>query len=90
MKYLKVDGHNNLARDTETGAILNFDFDAYQNYMKMKEIKKREEQRVSNLETQIDTLKGDLNEIKNLHLKILFPILPYSLNQSILVGWGSG
>jgi|688.fasta_scaffold11836_2 hypothetical protein len=66
MKYLKVDGHNNLARDTETGAILNFDFDAYQNYMKMKEIKKREEQRVSNLETQIDTLKGDLNEIKNL------------------------
>lgn len=66
MKYLKVDGHNNLARDTETGAILNFDVDAYQNYMQMKEIKKREEMRVSNLELQIDTLKGDLNEIKNL------------------------
>jgi hypothetical protein len=66
MKYLKVDGHDNLARDTETGAILNFDFDSYKNYMKMKEIKKREEQRVSDLENQIDTLKGDLNEIKNL------------------------
>lgn len=66
MKYLKVDGYDNLARDTETGAILNFDIDAYKNYMKMKEIKIREERRVSNLENQIDTLKGDLNEIKNL------------------------
>ena len=66
MKYLKVDGHNNLARDTETGAILNFDLDSYENYMKLKEIKKKEEQRVSNLENQIDTLRGDLNEIKNL------------------------
>jgi hypothetical protein len=66
MKYLKVDGYNNLARDTETRAIVNFDIDGYKNYLKMKEIKKREEQRVSNLENQIDTLKGDLNEIKNL------------------------
>lgn len=66
MKYLKVDGHNNLARDTETRAILNLDIDGYQNYMKMKDIKKREERRVSNLENEIDTLKGDLNEIKNL------------------------
>ena len=66
MKYLKVDGHDNLARDTETGAILNFDTDGYKNYIKMKEMKLKEEQRVSNLENQIDTLKGDLNEIKNL------------------------
>lgn len=66
MKYLKVDGHQSLARDTETNAILNLDIDSYKNYMKMKEIKLREEQRVSNLENQIDTLKGDLNEIKNL------------------------
>jgi hypothetical protein len=66
MKYLKVDGHNNLARDTETRAILNLDVDGYQNYIKMKDIKKREEKRVSNLENEIDTLKGDLNEIKNL------------------------
>lgn len=66
MKYLKVEGHNNLARDTETRAILNLDIDGYQNYIKMKDIKKREERRVSNLENEIDTLKGDLNEIKNL------------------------
>lgn len=66
MKYLKVDGHNNLARDSETKAILNLDIDGYKNYMKMKEIKMKEERRVSNLESEIDTLKGDLNEIKNL------------------------
>ena len=66
MKYLKVDGHQSLARDIDTKAIVNFDIDGYQNYIKVREIKKREEQRVSNLENQIDTLKGDLNEIKNL------------------------
>jgi hypothetical protein len=66
MKYLKVDGHNNLARDSETRAILNLDIDGYKNYIKMKEIKMKEEKRVSNLENEIDTLKGDLNEIKNL------------------------
>lgn len=66
MKYLKVDGHQGLARDIDTKAIVNFDIDGYQNYIKVREIKKREEQRVSNLENQIDTLKGDLNEIKNL------------------------
>jgi len=66
MKYLKVEGHQGLARDTETKAIVNFDIDGYQNYIKVREIKKREDQRVSNLENQIDTLKGDLNEIKNL------------------------
>jgi hypothetical protein len=66
MRYLKVDGHQGLARDTETKAIINFDIDGYQNYIKIREIKKKEEQRVSNLENQIDTLKGDLNEIKNL------------------------
>jgi formiminotetrahydrofolate cyclodeaminase len=71
MKYLKVSGHENLARDIETGAILNLDIDSYKSYMKLKEIKLREEQRVSNLETQIDTLKGDLNEIKHLLKEIV-------------------
>jgi hypothetical protein len=66
MKYLKVEGHQGLVRDTETKAIVNLDIDGYQNYIKVREIKKREDQRVSNLENQIDTLKGDLNEIKNL------------------------
>jgi hypothetical protein len=71
MKYLKVSGHENLARDIETNAILNLDIDSYKSYMKLKEIKLREEQRVSNLEYQIDTLRGDLNEIKNLLKEIV-------------------
>jgi hypothetical protein len=66
MKYIKVKGYDDLIRDGETGAILNVNTHGYENYIKMREIKQKEEKRVSNLEKQIDTLKGDLNEIKNL------------------------
>ena len=66
MKYLKVNGHDDLVRDVETGAIVNVNVREYENYIKIKEIKQREEKRVSNLEDEMSNIKNDLNEIKNL------------------------
>ena len=39
MKHLKVEGHNNLLRDSETGAIINSDKSGFSSYMMNKNIK---------------------------------------------------
>lgn len=59
LNLIPVEGHNNLFRDKDTGAILNKDRSAYINYMKMKEIKQKER-------SEIDEIKKDIDEIKTL------------------------
>lgn len=66
MEYLKVEGHDYLLRDTKTGAIVNSDLNGYNDYVKMKQIKLEERQRISNMQSEINDLKTDLGEIKNL------------------------
>lgn len=56
---IPVEGHNNLFRDRETGAILNTDKSAYINYIKMKEKRQRER-------NELDAIKSDIEEIKSL------------------------
>ena len=43
----KVEGHNNLARDSETGAIINVDKSGYSSYMMSKSVKDEESIRIS-------------------------------------------
>lgn len=56
---IPVEGHKNLFRNSETGAIVNCDEVGYNNYLKSKreKIKQKDE---------IEQLKNDVNEIKNL------------------------
>jgi len=56
---IPVEGHNNLFRDRETGAILNTDKSAYMNYIRMKEKRQRER-------NELDAIKSDIEEIKSL------------------------
>lgn len=56
---IPVEGHNNLFRDSETGAIINKDRSAYNHYIRMKEQKQRERD-------ELDQIKSDINEIKSL------------------------
>ena len=56
---IRVEGHNNLYRDEETGAIINTDSTGYDNYVKSLErdnLKKKE----------LDKIKSDIDEIKSL------------------------
>lgn len=64
LNLIPVEGHSNLFRDKNTGAILNKDRSAYINYMKMKEIKQKEK-------NEIDEIKKDINEIKSLLKEII-------------------
>jgi hypothetical protein len=66
MEKLQVKGHANLFRDTSSNAILNTDMNAYQNYMESKKIKEKESQRMTDIESDLNSLKSDMNEIKTM------------------------
>jgi len=59
MSKLKVEGHSNLYRDPDSGAVINSSQSDYENYMKAKQ--KRE-----GMFSEINTLKQELDEIKQL------------------------
>ena len=61
-----VEGYKNLIRDEKTKAILNTNFNEYENYKKMRQIKGAEVKRIDNLEKDLGDLKDDINEIKML------------------------
>tara|TARA_B100000003_G_scaffold153895_1_gene139196 strand:+ start:7406 stop:7621 length:216 start_codon:yes stop_codon:yes gene_type:complete len=56
---IPVEGHSNLFRDRNTGAIVNSDSSGYSQYKKMKQRRQTERE-------ELDTLKKDIDEIKSL------------------------
>ena len=56
---IPVEGHNNLFRDRNTGAIINDDSSGYVQYKKMKQRRQTERE-------ELDILKNDIEEIKSL------------------------
>jgi len=61
---IKVEGHSNLYRDENTGAIVNCDTTGYNQYINsiaQKDLRKKE----------LDEMKKDINEIKFLLREIL-------------------
>lgn len=62
-EYIRVDGHQNLYRDSSSEAIVNVDQQEYSQYMQIKEKRRRERD-------EIENLKNDVSEIKQM-LKIL-------------------
>ena len=64
MKKVKVKDSNSLYRDEESGAILNCNDAAYNNYLKMKETKMKEV-------NEMDKLKDDVDELKDMMKLIL-------------------
>jgi hypothetical protein len=55
----KVDGHSNLYRDVHSGAVINSNIDEFERYKKTK--MKRE-----SLYNEINTLRKEISEIKQL------------------------
>jgi len=61
---IPVEGHPNLYRDDRTGAIVNCDSIAYNQYMIMKSNKESQK-------NEIEKIKEDINEIKSLLREII-------------------
>jgi hypothetical protein len=68
---IKVEGHSSLARDIRSNAIVNTNKSEYQLYM--NRIKNREQQgdQIRNTIKEINILKQELFEIKNLLKEVL-------------------
>jgi uncharacterized coiled-coil DUF342 family protein len=66
MDYVKVKGHDYLIRDPKTNSIINTNMSEYNEYLSRRDSKLKENQKIQNLEKDLDNIKDDLNEIKNL------------------------
>lgn len=64
-KFIPVEGHHNLFRDKNTGAIVNQDRSAYLNYIRMREMKQREKNEIDEIKKDIDEIKSLLKELIN-------------------------
>ena len=60
---IRVEGHKHLYRDENTGAIVNCDTSGYMRYKKMRNKKLIEKSEIDSLKSEIDTLKGLLNDL---------------------------
>jgi|TARA_B100000073_G_scaffold207687_1_gene172287 hypothetical protein len=70
MSYLKVEGHRTLVRETSSNAIVNTDRNAYTIYMnRIREARKSNDD-LKNACREINSLKSELKEIKELLVKV--------------------
>tara|TARA_Y100000592_G_scaffold83297_1_gene132957 strand:- start:264 stop:503 length:240 start_codon:yes stop_codon:yes gene_type:complete len=60
---IPVEGHKNLFRDENTGAILNTDSSGYSNYMSQKRINLDKQSELDSMKKEIEELKLMLNEL---------------------------
>ena len=70
MKFKKVEGHNNLVRDSRTGAILNTNTTEIERARKLKQISEERQEHINSLTEEVKGLKEDMNQIKQLLLNI--------------------
>jgi transposase len=71
MSELKVEGYEDLVRDTESTAIVNKDKNGYEMYMRKVSMRKTERETVRGLVREVNELREDFKEIKNLLVKMV-------------------
>ena len=65
-----VDGEKNLSRDSKTNAIVNTNKTDYEAYIRQRDLKISDKERVNKIESDLSELKSDINEIKDLLHKL--------------------
>jgi|LakMenEpi03Aug12_release.lakeMendotaPanAssembly.Ray.scaffolds.fasta_scaffold1568583_1 hypothetical protein len=70
MKKVMVDGHPGLYRDMTSGAIINDNSYEYETYMKNYQMRQNKSQKIDRIEQDLNNLKSEIGEIKNLLLKL--------------------
>lgn len=66
MNKLKVEGHPDLVRDTKSSAVINNSRRDYEEYMEQYRARKRNNDRIDNMESDMNNIREELNEIKKL------------------------
>ena len=70
-KFIKVEGHSSLVRDTYTNGIVNTNVSEYQIYMNRVKSREKQGDQIRSAVKEINTLKAELREIKSLITKVL-------------------
>ena len=70
-RFLKVEGHTSLVRDTLSNGIVNTNKYEYQIYMSRVKAREKQGDEIRNAVKEINTLKSELREIKNLIKEIV-------------------
>tara|TARA_B100000700_G_C14702601_1_gene695222 strand:+ start:267 stop:491 length:225 start_codon:yes stop_codon:yes gene_type:complete len=65
-KYLKVESDHGLLRDISNNAIVNNNFNEYEQFIQVSKLKYNEKKEVEDLKSDVDSIKNDLEEIKSL------------------------
>jgi chromosome condensin MukBEF ATPase and DNA-binding subunit MukB len=65
---IPVEGHKNLFRDEDSGAIINHDNQGYRQYLQLRNKKLTEEEEIKRLRSDIDEIKSLLYEVLNKRL----------------------
>jgi len=71
MAKLRVEGYDNLLRDTSSNAVINSSTSEYKIYMARYRAREQESDKLRNACKEINSLKAELREIKDLVLKVL-------------------
>ena len=71
MARLKVEGHENLVRDTSSNAVINSSTSEYKIYMARYRAREQQSDELRNACKEINNLKSELREIKSLLTKVL-------------------
>ena len=69
--HLKVEGHENLVRDTTSKAIINTNKNAYEVAKRRAEEAQRQRDVMRETAREINTLKCEMHEIKHLLLELI-------------------
>ena len=66
MEHYNIEGHQDLARDPKTSAIINVNSIDYSHYTAGRKAKLSRNERVDSMEQDLASLKGEIGEIKSL------------------------
>jgi|TARA_B100000242_G_scaffold272115_1_gene224774 ATP-dependent RNA circularization protein (DNA/RNA ligase family) len=63
MGLLKIEGHSDVMKDTETGAVININSNEIENARKRKAIRRQEKEEIENLKNEVSDIKKMLGTI---------------------------
>lgn len=71
MPLLKVKDNHSLVRESSSGALINRDVNALREYEEKRRLASSQRQELNNVKIEIDSIKNDLCDIKELMYKLL-------------------
>jgi hypothetical protein len=71
MSYIKVKDNEHLLRDVDSNGIINNNTEEYKNYINAYIRQMSSKARIEELQSQVDDIRSDVKEIKELILKLL-------------------